>query len=133
MIKNYFLALLDWCKVTVVLWDKESAIAFKEGEVWWCAIGLNVGEEVYGKGTSFARPVLVFRKLTRNSFLGLPLTGSEKKGSWYVPLELPSRKSSIMLNQAKVIDKKRLRDKIVTVNVSDFRLIKKLFHELYCS
>jgi mRNA-degrading endonuclease toxin of MazEF toxin-antitoxin module len=132
MIKNYFLALLDWCKVNAALWDKCSDVVFKEGEVWWCVIGLNIGEEVFGKGIHFARPVLVLRKLTKNSFLGLPFTGHEKEGSWYIPIELPSRRSSIMLNQAKVIDKKRLRDKITVVSVSDFQLIKKSFHEFYC-
>ena len=23
---------------------------FKEGEIWWCSLGVNVCEEVYGKG-----------------------------------------------------------------------------------
>lgn len=25
---------------------------FREREIWWCSIGLNVGYEVYGKGSS---------------------------------------------------------------------------------
>jgi len=132
MIENYFLALLDWCRLGVILWDKRSDVIFKEGEVWWCTIGLNIGEEVFGKGVYFARPVLVLRKLTKNSFLGLPFTGREKEGSWYIPIDLPGRRSSIMLNQARVVDRKRLRDRITVIGVSDFQLIKKSFHKFYC-
>lgn len=132
MIENYILALLDWCKILYRLWHKASRVSFREGEVWWCSVGLNVGEEIYGKGPNFRRPVLVFKKLTKNSFLALPLTGSEKMGSWYVPIRLTGRKSSITLNQARIIDGKRLQRKIITLEGDDFRLIKETFHYFYC-
>ena len=35
---------------------------FYEREVWWTAIGHNVGNEEDGKGAKYARPVLVLRK-----------------------------------------------------------------------
>jgi UDP-N-acetylbacillosamine transaminase len=54
-------------------------IFFKEGEIWWVTLGLNVGEETYGKGDNFRRPVLIFRKLTGSSCVVLPLTSKEKK------------------------------------------------------
>jgi mRNA-degrading endonuclease toxin of MazEF toxin-antitoxin module len=131
--ENYILFLLDWWKLSFLLWHKQSKTIFHEGEVWWCSVGLNIGEEVYGKGINFARPVLVFKKLTKNSFLALPFTGSEKKGNWYVPIQLPNRKSSIMLNQIRVVDKKRLRSRMTILDISDFLLIKKSFHKFYCS
>lgn len=31
----------------------------KPGEIWWCSIGLNIGSEIYGKGWTYARPVIV--------------------------------------------------------------------------
>jgi mRNA interferase MazF len=36
---------------------------FKNGEIWWCSIGENIGSEMYGKGEFYRRPVLVIRKL----------------------------------------------------------------------
>jgi mRNA-degrading endonuclease toxin of MazEF toxin-antitoxin module len=132
MIKDYILALLDWCRLKFLLQEKDAKSIFHEGEVWWCSIGLNSGEEVYGKGIHFARPVLIFKKLTKNSFLALPFTGSEKEGSWYVPIDLPSRRSSIMLNQARIIDKKRLESRIVCLEGSDFEAIRAAFHTFYC-
>ena len=49
-------------------------IYFYEREIWWCAIGVNVGFEQDGKGERFARPVLIIRKFSKNVFLGVPLT-----------------------------------------------------------
>jgi len=37
-----------------------------------------------------------------------------------------------MLNQARIIDKKRLRSKIIRLDVADFQLVKKSFHKFYC-
>ena len=130
---NYILALLDWCRLKFLLREKDAKSIFHEGEVWWCSVGLNIGEEVYGKGVNFARPVLVFKKLTKNSFLALPFTGSEKKGSWYIPIDLPNRRSSVMLNQARIIDRKRLESRMMYLAASDFEIIKAAFHKFYCS
>ena len=41
----------------------------KEGEIWWCAVGENVGVEINGKSDAFSRPVLVMKKLSRFGFL----------------------------------------------------------------
>jgi hypothetical protein len=62
MIK-YFLRLIEWLKVKTVLVDApQKNSLFKEREVWWCSIGLNVGDEEFWKGAYFTRPVLVFKK-----------------------------------------------------------------------
>ena len=61
---------------------------FKEGQIWWCSIGENVGGEISGKGEYFRRPVLIIRKLDRFSFIGLPITSQIKTGSWYFNLKV---------------------------------------------
>ena len=43
-----------------------------EGEVWWTAVGENVGVEITGKSGYFSRPVLVFKKLSHLGFMGIP-------------------------------------------------------------
>lgn len=35
--------------------------AIKKGEIWWCAMGENVGVEINGKSEVFSRPVLIFK------------------------------------------------------------------------
>jgi mRNA-degrading endonuclease toxin of MazEF toxin-antitoxin module len=133
MIYEYFIRLLDWCKVNVLLVEKRRDFHFNEGEIWWCSIGLNIGEEEFGKGSGFERPVLIFKKLTRNSFLGLPLTGHKKDGSWYVSCAVAGRPGSVMLNQARILDKARLSGRMATLNEADFYGIKLKFRELYCT
>ncbi len=123
--------LEEWSAVKIGLATKSSGILFKEGEVWWASIGINLGEEIYGKGAKFRRPVLIFKKLTHNSFLGLPITGQEKIGNWYVPIQLPGRPRSAMLHQARVFDRKRLSTYIGTIKQYDFENIKDKFQDFY--
>jgi hypothetical protein len=39
---------------------------FKEREIWWCALGINIGVEIDGKNGAYERPVLIFKY--RNPF-----------------------------------------------------------------
>jgi mRNA-degrading endonuclease toxin of MazEF toxin-antitoxin module len=132
MIYKYIIQLLDWCKVNILLFERRRDFHFNEGEVWWCSVGLNIGEEEFGKGQAFERPVLIFKKFTKNSFLGLPLTGHKKEGSWYVPCVVANRKGSVMLNQARVLDKARLSQRLATMTKAELRLVKERFKALYC-
>ena len=116
-----------------MLWNQESTIVFKQGDIWWCSLGMNLGEEIFGKGVKFTRPVLVFRKFTSNSFLGLPLTGQEKEGSWYVEISIHNKKNWVMMNQARVLDKKRLTNRIGMLDDSDFKKVKEQFLKFYGS
>jgi mRNA interferase MazF len=132
MIK-YFLRLIEWLKVKTVLIDApQKNYLFKEREVWWCSIGLNVGDEEFGKGAYFTRPVLVFKKLSGNSFLGLPLTRTLKDGSWYAPSTILGENGSVMLNQARVFDKRRLTKRIEVITDGEFKNIQDRFRDLYC-
>lgn len=66
---NYISDFKDWFKLKVLLWTRKSdKLFFKQGDIWWCSIGMNLGEEIFGKGKKFTRPVLVFKKFTSNSF-----------------------------------------------------------------
>lgn len=133
MIVDYIKSFKEWFKLKISLWNKESRVVFKQGDIWWCSLGVNLGEEIFGKGLKFTRPILVFRKFTGNSFLGLPLTTQEKHGSWYVEIETKGVRRWALLNQARVLDKKRLTNKISEVDKVDFQKIKDRFLEFYGS
>ena len=121
----------EWCRLKGTLCKKESKVIFKQGDIWWASLGMNLGEEMFGKGEKFRRPVLVFRKFTSNSFLGLPITKQEKHGSWYVEITIHKEKRWVMLNQAKVLDKKRLNNKIGALDEMDFKKVKTSFLKFY--
>jgi mRNA interferase MazF len=131
MATDYITLLVQWCCLKIILAFKRRSVVFKQGDIWWCSIGMNLGEEIYGKGPKYTRPVLVFKKLTGNSFLGLPLTSREKYGNWYVEITIHNRKSRIMLNQARMFDKRRLTKRIITLDSDDFSGVQEKFLELY--
>ncbi len=133
MITDYIKFIQAWCKLKVDLWNKQSKVVFKQGDIWWCSLGMNLGEEMFGKGNKFTRPVLIFRKFTGNSFLGLPLTRQEKQGSWYVEITIHGEKNWVMLNQARVLDKKRLTNRIGALDNGDLKKVKEKFLKFYDS
>lgn len=133
MFSDHITTFRNWCKLKITLWNTPSATVFKQGDIWWCSLGINLGEEIFGKGKKLTRPVLIFRKFTSNSFLGLPLTTQEKQGSWYVEIELGGTKRWAMLNQARILDKKRLTSRVGALDDGQFNKVKKHFLEFYSS
>lgn len=121
----------SWFNLKVRLWTNERRVIFKQGEIWWCSLGFNLGEEIFGKGEKYTRPVLVFKKFTGNSFLGLPLTTHGKKGSWYVELGVGGKTQYVLLNQARILDKKRLTNRFCTLGTTDYERVKRKFVEFY--
>ena len=106
----------------------ESEHFFYEREIWWCSIGANVGREEDGKGGKFNRPVIIFKKFNQDVLLALPITTSVKSGKYYFPINLPdSIRRSVILSQIRLIDAKRLNDKLGMVSVKEFEEMKKAF------
>lgn len=109
---------------------KKVTISFKEGEIWWCSIGQNVGSEIYGKGEYFRRPVLVFKKISDQSCIVVPLTTKGHSGSWYIPLKSGDRQAWAILHQLRLISTYRFDTKISMINKDNFLKIKKSLAKL---
>ena len=105
--------------------------AIKEGEIWWCAMGENVGVEINGKNEVFSRPVLVFKKLSRFGFTGIPLTSQEHEGDWYASFIFREKRQVAVLAQARVLSTARLYCKMGNVTRGDFMKVKGGFKKLY--
>ena len=103
----------------------------KQGEIWWCSLGENVGVEINGKSAIFTRPVLIFKKLSRFGFMGIPLTSQKHEGTWYVPFVFQDKTSVAVLSQARVMSVSRLIERMGTVADPDFELIESGFAKLY--
>jgi mRNA interferase MazF len=58
-------------------------VGFKERDIFNVKIGKNVGFEQNGKGKDFVRPVLIYKKLSKDMFLGIPLTKTQREGSFF--------------------------------------------------
>ena len=115
---------LHWVKQKFNINNLERNIQIKEGEVYWCSLGLNVGDEENGKGAGYRRPILVLKKFNNNIFLGVPLSTKNKNNKYYTKVTLKDTVQSAMISQIRIIDTKRLSDKIGYIKKEDLASVK---------
>ncbi|MBR2659329.1 type II toxin-antitoxin system PemK/MazF family toxin [Candidatus Saccharibacteria bacterium] len=127
MVKKRF---YEWIKVKKSLHESSIQKCVKEGEVWWCGMGENVGVEINGKNEEFSRPILVFKKFGKYEFMGIPLSTKYHKGSWYVTYNFQGKKRTAVLCQAKTISVKRLYKRIGQLDEKDMLAIGNGFYKL---
>ncbi len=97
---------------------------FYEREIWWVALGHNIGVEEDGKFPNFARPVLVLRKFSQSLFYGLPLSTTKKTGKYYYATQTLGVEDKVLLTHMRALDAKRLINKIGVLNRDDFNAIR---------
>ena len=98
---------------------------FREREIWWCSIGINVGYEIFGKGSNFTRPVLVLKKYSAFSFFGIPLTSQTHKANHFTyHIDCKGKPSLLLLSQIRIFDARRLYGKLEKINENEFDSIK---------
>jgi len=120
-----------WINLKESLHNMNRLRAIHEGDIWWCALGENIGVEINGKNEVFSRPVLIFRKLSRYGFMGVPLTSQLHTGDWYVPFIFKGKTEVAALAQARVMSVARLYKRMGTIPDSDFVTIRQGFAKLY--
>ena len=104
---------------------------FHEQEVWFCALGANIGFEQDGKGEGFLRPVLILKKFNNAIFWALPMTKNIKQGIYYVTVSFKeNNQSSLILSQIRLVDAKRLVYKAGFIKQHDFNAIKEKIRQL---
>ncbi|KND51040.1 MAG: hypothetical protein AB202_01355 [Parcubacteria bacterium C7867-007] len=105
--------------------EKRSVHIFAHNrEVWWCALGLNIGAEIDGKNSVFERPVLVLKVYNSLTLLVLPVTSKKHENSFHHPVQIRGKLSWVKLTQVRVISSKRLLRKIGSISEDDFRETK---------
>ncbi len=121
----------EWIVLKENLHSMNRLRTIHEGEIWWCAMGENIGIEINGKSSTFARPVLIFKKLSRFGFLGIPLTSQLHNGSWYASFFFQGKKQTAVLSQIRTISVSRLYRKLGVIDDNDKKVIKDAFRALY--
>ena len=114
----------EWIVQKEFLHDKAKQPLISEGEVWWCAVGENVGVEINGKHAQFSRPVLVYKKFGERSFLAIPLSSQVKHGSWYVNFWFHGKQETAVLAQMRILSVARLYNQMGEIDETDFKRIK---------
>ena len=123
---------IGWFEVKKKIDESDNKIPlFKEGEIWWCMVGENVGIEMGGKGDFFTRPILIFKKLSKDGFLGIPMSTQDKSGTWYVKVKQSGENVTVVLSQTKVFSSRRLYAKIGELDDVDCAKVGDAFFKLF--
>ena len=123
MEKDFF----GWCKKKESLHNVsiEKTPYFHDRELWWAAIGVNIGFEQDGKNEHFERPVLVLRKFNKHLLLIVPQTSKSKEGKFFYKIVRDKKEYFLVLSQIRVISSKRLLRKLGMISEQDFENVKK--------
>lgn len=121
MIKHF----IDWI-ITKIIIDKKQRrdIVINEYQVFWCSLGENVGDEENGKGETFRRPVIIFKKFNNNIFWGIPLSTKIKNNKYYIKILLKDEYVSALVSQLRILDTRRLDEYIGYISRVDFYKIQ---------
>lgn len=114
----------NWIVKKKKLHDKDGAPPlFKERDIWWVSVGVDVGYEEDGKDSNYVRPVLVIKKFNREMFLGVPMSTKLKDNKYYVPVTVKNNIISVMTSQIRVFSSKRIWNKLAELDHGDYAKI----------
>lgn len=102
---------------------------FREKEVWWAALGKNIGYEVDGKHELFERPVLIIKKYSHDMCFVLPLTTKLKVPQpWYhIHVFVEEKKSAVNMTQGRTISVKRLLRRVEVLDSKKYTEVIQIF------
>jgi len=114
-----------WHDKKVIIDEQQNCLFFHERDIWFSHLGTNIGFEQDGKGENFGRPVVVFRKFNNEVFWAIPLTTRNKGGKFYTAIDLGDGVNRMaILSQLRLLDAKRLYQKIGVINEVTHKLIE---------
>lgn len=128
----------QWNQFKKLLHKENKSIFAWPREIWWCALGLNLGAETDGKNNRFERPVIIMRVYNKETMLVLPITTKERPDTFHYKILIKMSSDErgyleiqktgwVKLTQARVISNKRLLRKIDTASGQEFNLIRQAF------
>lgn len=114
-----------------IIEEKPDRNFYREREVWWCSLGLNIGHEEDGKGHNKERPVLVLKAFSKKVCLVIPLTTSKKVNPYYIPIgKIMGQQSVALVSQLRLVDIKRFSNRIHVLDGDTFEIIRKTVKDM---
>ena|ERR1035437_3809571 len=132
MIEEYKKNFDAWNEYAKILDSSEFKGILHEGQVWWCAVGVNIGSEEDGKNEHFERPVLVFKKFGDDTSWIIPFTSnaSGNKNPLLYTCVIHGTTETAKLSQLRLISNKRLLRNAGVILPNDFKKIRGLLASL---
>lgn len=125
--KNDF---LEWMATKDKIDKAGSVVKFSEGQIWWAALGKNVGVEINGKHEDYSRPVIILKKLSHLCFWAVPLTSQSHSGTWYVEFNFRGKQEYAVLSQMRMMSVSRLYNRMGKLSTGDFKKVRAGFRKL---
>jgi len=111
--------------------NNEQPNFYRERDIRWCSLGINIGFEQDGKNETYRRPVLIIKGFSLNVCLIVPLTTSTKSNSYHINIGIINDKENFVItSQIRLIDTKRLHDRIEILDENKFDEIRKAIRNL---
>lgn len=105
---------------------------FRAGDIWWCTLETaSLDTSHIAPKAECRRPVLIYKRFSRNSFLGLQVTKQDRGGSWYEPIEFEDKQRWIMLHRPITLEAERLFDFVGCVDDATLVRIRAQFVGFY--
>lgn len=112
--------------------NKAEGKLYKQRDIWWYSLGVNVGFEQDGTGKAYERPVVVLRGFSRAVCLMVPLTTSTKENKYHIDVGVVNgKRAAAIISQVRLIDTRRFIDKIGMLEVEMFHAMKKATKALF--
>ncbi len=115
-----------WNEKIKQIQNRKPAIHFHKRQIWWCSMGVNIGNELDGSGIGYARPVLIIKVLSDRTCLVVPLTSATNNHPLRIEVGIVrGKRSTAIISQMRVIDTARLTGRIGSVPEEIYKNIQK--------
>jgi mRNA interferase MazF len=125
-IKNF----KDWFLTKEKLESNSYIPVIEQGDIWHLRVGVNLGSEIDGKGDGFIRPVYVFKRINKYSFIGIPLT--TKQLDCLDRIKITGTNSYLAFSQIKSYSIKRCVKLKDSLSDEEQRQINSEFYKIFC-
>ena len=120
MKEEYIKDFDSWNERAKLFNAKEFNDFFYAREIWWCALGTNIGSEQDGKNESFERPVVIINKINPHLLLIVPMTSKISDHKHRITVNVFGTQSQVIIEQVRSISSKRLLRKVGILKMSLF-------------
>ena len=115
----------NWNELKKKIEEYSNDIIIKEWEIWWASIWINIKTESCGKWAEFRRPVLIVKKLSKNTCFVIPLSTKIKTWTWFANYDINWIQYTALLYQLKMLHINRLTKREIKLDNLTFKEIKK--------
>ena len=125
----------NWNNLKKLIHKKEvnDEFNFHSGDIWWTALGINIGKEINGKNETFERPVLILKVINKHTLYVLPLTSKDHfTDKYHFKVNYEDGGSGVVVfSQIRVVSSNRLLRKLSKIDKGGLEEVKELFASLF--